>query len=861
MDPHHLRVNEIDYEISVRGIVPLGDIDSKRKILRGLLSQEKANRSFVSPTSSYGFETDHAETQTTLDDLKARINEFTGPSTSVAYKRISSRLAHVSGRIHRMVTDSPAQGELKDKLHLQLLSLEGDLEEKIRPISSTPNHSENFDSNPLEVSNVFTRKPVFPYKWNLHFTGDGSGESLISFLEKVETLRISRGVSTEDLFLSAGDLFKSQAWIWFNTNRSKLHSWEELITKLKDDFLPYHYDDDRLEEINHRTQGSEEKVCLYICSMESLFNRLSKKPDEITIVNKIRRNLLPRYVHQLALHDIRTVADLSSLCKKLEESHSWTERYQPPNFQKTKLLEPDLAYHPAKPIKPIKQISALSCWNCHKSGHIYNQCRAPRQIFCYGCGTRNTTKKSCTSCSKKLANKRCGTGLRRFDFKRSRTAFQKGQTYFSDKGYISQKVEWQKWLKIVSQRFKTTSQKLSPPTVCPLFTTKPNDNRPHLKIKILGEDFLALIDCGSCSTIMGSTGFQLMRRLKLPLMCDDAIQITTADGSSQNCLGSANIPVSLEGTTKLIKFLVVPSISHDLILGVDFLQTFGLTVDFSNLSFSKTSSTCAINTICPYESLSSAQKDSLSLVIEMFREIGPEDRLGRTTLISHHIDTGDAKPFKQRQYPLSPAMQQHLNVEVDKMLKLRIIQPSQSPWCSPLWLVKKSSGEYRVCFDGRKLNTLTVRDAYPLPLIDTILNKVRDAKFVSSIDLKQAFFQIPLDETSRPKTAFAIHGRGLFEFRSMPFGLSCSSQTMCRLMDLVIGPSLEPYVFYYLDDIIVCTPDFNTHIDVLSKLHTKLKEANLTVNFKKCHFCRPSLNFLGFIVDNNGLRTCYTVIC
>lgn len=198
-----------------------------------------------------------------------------------------------------------------------------------------------------------------------------------------------------------------------------------------------------------------------------------------------------------------------------------------------------------------------------------------------------------------------------------------------------------------------------------------------------------------------------------------------------------------------------------------------------------------------------------------------------------------------------------LNAEIDKMLDLGIIQQLDRPssWLSPLWLVSKKDGSYRVCFDGRKLNSVTLPDSYPMPLKDSIISKVRNAKYLSSIDLKQAFFQIPLDEPSRIKTTFSIEGRGAFAFNVLPFGLNNSAQAMCRLMDMVIGPSLEPYVFYYLDDIIVVTPDFATHLATLKKLFKCLKEANLTINFEKCNFCRPSLKFLGFVVDQNGLRT------
>lgn len=409
--------------------------------------------------------------------------------------------------------------------------------------------------------------------------------------------------------------------------------------------------------------------------------------------------------------------------------------------------------------------------------------------------------------------------------------------------------DWQKWLSTVKHFYRFL------PTMNPICVTKPNDNRPYFNVQISGVKILALVDSGSSASVLGSSGYYLLQKLKIPIQYENYFNVTTADGTSQNVLGYISVPVCLNDVSKIMKILVIPSMTHTLILGVDFLKEFQIHVNFKDLTYNSPISLCTVNTIQTVHDLSSDDKKALDKVVNMFSEIAPSDRLGLTHLISHTIDTGDAKPIRQRQYPLSPVMQQHLNTELEKMLEMGVIQPSRSPWSSPLWLVEKRSGEYRVCFDGRKVNSVTVDDSYPMPLIDSILNKLRDAKFLTSIDLKNAFFQIPLDPASRPKTAFAVYGKGLFEFCTMPFGLSNAPKTMARLMDQVIGPSLEPFCFCYLDDIIIATPDFSTHLDVLKQVFTKLKEANLTVNLKKCQFCRPSLSFLGFVVDHQGLRT------
>lgn len=111
------------------------------------------------------------------------------------------------------------------------------------------------------------------------------------------------------------------------------------------------------------------------------------------------------------------------------------------------------------------------------------------------------------------------------------------------------------------------------------------------------------------------------------------------------------------------------------------------------------------------------------------------------------------------------------------MLKLGVVEPSTSPWSSPVLLVGKSDDSARFCFDGRKLNSVTKKCAYQLPIVDNILNRLSGVQYLSSIDLKSAFWQIPFKPESREKTAFGVPGRGLFEFVAMAFGLCNAAQT------------------------------------------------------------------------------------
>ena len=135
-----------------------------------------------------------------------------------------------------------------------------------------------------------------------------------------------------------------------------------------------------------------------------------------------------------------------------------------------------------------------------------------------------------------------------------------------------------------------------------------------------------------------------------------------------------------------------------------------------------------------------------------------------------------------------------MHATVDQMLKHDIIEPSNSPWSSPVVLVKRGEDKYRFCVDYRKLNSVTRCSARPMPHMDTILRNLRNAKYISTIDLSMAFNQVPI-KVDRPYTAFTVPRRGLFQYKIMPFGSSGSPGTFQSLMDKIIGTDLEPKIF------------------------------------------------------------------
>lgn len=231
--------------------------------------------------------------------------------------------------------------------------------------------------------------------------------------------------------------------------------------------------------------------------------------------------------------------------------------------------------------------------------------------------------------------------------------------------------------------------------------------------------------------------------------------------------------------------------------------------------------------------------------------------IGRTSNVTHSINTGQSAPIKQplRRTPLS--RRTIIQEEVDKMLKQEVIESSASPWASPVVLVKKKDGSYRFCIDYRKLNDVTIKDSYPLPRIDDTLDALQgnsSTRYFSTLDLASGYWQVAMNPADAPKTAFTTP-EGLFQFKTMPFGLCNAPATFERLMESVLAGLHWKTCLVYLDDIIVFSSSFQEHLQRLREVFQRLQDAGLKISPKKCTFLCQSVKFLGHIVTAHGIAT------
>lgn len=403
------------------------------------------------------------------------------------------------------------------------------------------------------------------------------------------------------------------------------------------------------------------------------------------------------------------------------------------------------------------------------------------------------------------------------------------------------------------------------------------DNRYYAKVSFLDITEYGLLDTGASISCVGSdlarvdfSKFSNFTRCKT--------HVKTADGNAQQVIGWINVDITFKDIIRNLNLFIIPSLSQRLILGIDFWKNFNLmpnvieSVDIvhkSILSISHSKSCiptdeapCSIENDKIYNSndseehpysLTSSQRLQLNTIISLFPDFQKEG-LGRTSLIQHEIDVGEAKPIKQRFYPVSPAVEKLMYDEIDRMLALGVIEKSSSPWSSPMRLVIKPN-KVRLCLDARKVNAVTLKDAYPLPSIEGIFARLPKANIISKLDLKDAYWQIGLADASRPLTAFTVPGRPLYQFVVMPFGLCNAPQTMSRLMDEIIPPELKNCVFGYLDDLIIVSENFSEHLLVLVRIAEQFRKANLTINVAKCHFCVTRVKYLGYVIGDGGIST------
>jgi hypothetical protein len=459
MSAYHLRKDEVQYELSIRGCSTEGDANELRKRLSQILSANMPILEVVLGGIEVVRELETCEEK--LSDLSSLIDEYEGDFKDAEYKRLTARLWHYYYRLERITIPVGAEREIPDnwnelrKKSKALLDRfvpatpSGPAPEELTPKEAMgamdkPSHDSELrtprqshsgqvpgggstDPKPTQASSSkaiesgesrnppmvadWHSRPIPVYKWGVNF-GNEPGQSIGAFLQRVEELRRARGLTEQQLFRSAVDLFTGSALIWYRSTVERITDWQELCREMKVVFQSPDYDDMLRQEIAHRMQGDQEPIDLFIAAMEGLYGRLACHVPEDQRLNQMVKNLSPYLQDKICMFTVTTIEQLRQLGRKAELGRL-RSTVSGASSRYGHVLEPDLAC--VDPVRKKRsssaQIASLSartmdrkatCWNCSKEGHRHASCPEARNLFCYGCGSQGVRKPECHKCAKNL---------------------------------------------------------------------------------------------------------------------------------------------------------------------------------------------------------------------------------------------------------------------------------------------------------------------------------------------------------------------------------------------------------------------------------------------------------------------------
>ncbi|XP_069835633.1 uncharacterized protein [Dendropsophus ebraccatus] len=249
--------------------------------------------------------------------------------------------------------------------------------------------------------------------------------------------------------------------------------------------------------------------------------------------------------------------------------------------------------------------------------------------------------------------------------------------------------------------------------------------------------------------------------------------------------------------------------------------------------------------------LTETQKSQLWAVLNPFLSTFT-GKPGRTSLAVHHVDTGAHLPIRQSAYRVSLEVRADMKREIEEMLGMGVIQRSHSSWASPVVLIPKKDRTTRFCGDYRKLNAITVFDAYPMPRIEELLDQLAGAQYITIMDLSRGYWQIPMSKEAQERSAF-ITPFGLYEYVIMPFGMKNAPATFQRLVNQLLE-EFEGFAVAYLDDIAVFSQTWEDHLSHLSQVLQRIQTAGLTIKPGKCQMAMTEVQYLGHRVGGGTLR-------
>lgn len=595
-----------------------------------------------------------------------------------------------------------------------------------------------------------------------------------------------------------------------------IKTWSELKSRLLSEFSTRINSAQLHEMLRQRKMKADESVHQYYLIMKELASR-GRIEDE-ALIQYIIDGIPDSTTNKIVLYEAKTLVELKEKMNTYSKIRSKQSNYGMKNRQ-TFTAKPEV-----KKETEVKREGGLVCYNCNERGHGIRSCPKPKRErgSCYKCGAMGHTKQNCP---------------------------QRGTTAPTPAG---------------SATNNTTAYLEDQHVTIPCYT---------LSISLEVGNFRAVLDTGSPISLLDINSIPNSFVIKPN---NENLIFEGINGSKLCILGRLVQNIEIGKYITSVNFYVVPSntIKCNCLLGRDFLCNPEFEVVLTDkielrkrqndeqLEPNGFQELLQIN-VADYNikvKLDVNNKLEWSVnqrVHEIFEQyylepIRPCEPL--TKLELELVMKANHKPFFYNPRRLSYNEKEAVKEILNDLLSRNIIRPSSSQYGSPIVLVRKKNGEYRMAVDYRELNKMMIRDHFPIPRIDEQIDGLRDKRYFTRLDLKDAFHHIKLKENSIPYTAFVTF-MGQYEWIRMPFGLSSGPSFFMRFISTAFRDLLEKNkILMYLDDLLIATETVEENLQILKEVLIIMVNNKLDLRIEKCKFLLTEIDYLGYIIDHRGIR-------
>ncbi|XP_063920326.1 uncharacterized protein LOC135135234 [Zophobas morio] len=611
----------------------------------------------------------------------------------------------------------------------------------------------------------------------------------------------------------------------FIQSQRNLGTWKDLKRRLLSEFSKKVSTAELHRMLNNRKMKKEESLQEYLLKMRELASK--GQIEEESVIEYVIQGINDDPEHKFLLYEAKTYVDLKKKIKVYEKirktrtpsTQSVGQRFRKHNENKGTYSPGSVgAKGSSKP--PPNQNIIRRCYNCNGVGHFASNCPIPvrEKGSCYNCGSKEHQKRNCPG-KKKEDN---------------------------------------------------TTNVISTETQDPYMV--------NVKINVKDDcqtecsyNLNSLIDTGSPISVVK---VRYVTENNFNEGLNPNLNFVGVNGSKLDILGIFNTEVFVNETVLPIKFYVVPNstMSFNAILGRDFLNTKGFTftlgdhlkiisnefekvnnfdeilhVNFKVGEEIKSNKEVQINPCLDYD-----KKVEVLEVYDNFYLCNDSPKIDCNYEMNICVKNNQPISFRPRR--LSFSEKEKLQNMLDDLLERGIIRPSSSDYCSPIVLVRKKTGDLRLCVDYRELNKITIKDNFPTPLIEDNLDRLRNKRYFTTLDLKDGFHHVRVAESSIKFTSF-ITPLGQFEYLRMPFGLTNAPRVFNRFINLVFNKLIRANkIILYLDGILIATNSYEEHLDILKEVFGAASQHNLLFRIDKCAFLMFEISYLGYLVNNDGIR-------